>query len=328
MTRLTAKYTMPLSAIILLRGDKVPRTYTASIDDFDVVLTISPVGGARSKQKNERLWTYISQRLIISVSRNETEDPPAIQITRNGIKDYTPRVPYFEQRSAEYSRVASLVLHNAITFLRFQLRQPLLRALNEIKQHLSNPEWSDASGNKIDPGMSTVVVPPVPGIRNQFGVVKLERKHAKLLLSTLTKTKQPSLHAEILSDAQAAAFDGNIRRAVLELAIACEVFAKHTFFGSDGKASQVFEALEDRGKANVRVLDLIDIGGNAVMGKSFRILDINAYTDIDHLFRARNKVAHRGEAVFRDDKGHLHTVDAKLLNQWWRSVEKLFDWAS
>ena len=247
-----------------MRGDKIPRTYTAWIDGFDVVLTISPLEGTRSKRKNERLWTYISEQLIVSVSRNETVEPPAIQITANGSKDFTTRVPYFEQRSADYARVASLVLQNAITFLRFQLRQPLLRALNESRQHLSNPEWSDASGNNIDPGNWTFVVPPVPGIRNEFGVVKLERKHAKLLLATLTKPKQPSLHAEILSDAQAAAFDGNIRRAVLELAIACEVFAKHTFFGGDGKASQLFEALEDRGKANVRVLDLIDIGGTAL----------------------------------------------------------------
>ena len=78
---------------------------------------------------------------------------------------------------------------------------------------------------------------------------------------------------------------------------------------------------------SVRVLDLIHIGGMALLGKSFRDVDMIAYTDIDHLFRARNKVAHRGEAVFRDDKGHLHTVDMKLLNRWWRSIEKLFDWA-
>jgi hypothetical protein len=273
------------------------------------------------------LWTYMSDQLIVSVSRNETVGPPAVQITANGGRDFTTRVPYFKVRTPDYVRIASQVLHNAIEFLRFKLRQPLLRALSESRQHLSNPEWTDERGNKIDPGLATFVVPPVAGIRNDFGVVKLERKHAKLLIKALSKKKQPSLHAEILSDAQAAAFDGNIRRSVLELAIACEVFAKHTFFGSDGKASQVIEALEDRGKANVRVLDLIDIGCIALLGKSFRAVDVSAYTDVDHLFRARNKVAHRGEPLFRDDKGHMHTVDLKLLNRWWRSVEKLFDWA-
>jgi hypothetical protein len=269
----------------------------------------------------------MSEQLIVSVSRNETVGPPSVRITANGGRDFTTRVPYFDVRTPDYARIASQVLHYAIEFLRFQLRQPLLRALSESRQHLSNPEWTDERGNKINPGLTTFVVPPVAGIRNDFGVVKLERKHAKLLIKALSKKKQPSLHAEILSDAQAAAFDGNIRRSVLELAIACEVFAKHTFFGSDGKASQVFEALEDRGKANVRLLDLIDIGGAALLGKSFRAVDVSAYTDIDHLFRARNKVAHRGEPLFRDDKGHIHTVDLKLLNRWWRSVEKLFDWA-
>lgn len=209
-------------------------------------------------------------------------------------------------------------------FLRFHLRQPLADALTQIDQHLANPTWKDDAG-KIDPGHWTFVSRGAPGSRNEFGVVKLERKHDGLLRFALANPTQPSLHHEILSDAQAAAFDGNVRRAVLELAIACEVFAKHKFFDGDISAD-LFEVLEDKGKIAVRTLDLIDIG-TSMTGKSFRLSERGAYIDIDHLFRARNKVAHRGTVVFRDDRGALHTVDLALLRHWWRSVEKLFSWA-
>ena len=325
--RLTATFTIPLSSTVVFRGDDRPRKYLAAVDGFDVELTITPVDGARSKGKNERLWTYMAEQFTIAVSGDESESPPEIQVTATGGRDFRARVPYFQERLPAYARVASQVFNNAITFLRFQLRQPLIRALREGRYHMSDAAWSDDRGREIDSGQRTFVVRAVPGTRNELGVVKLERKHDKLLRAAFANSKQPTLHAEILSDAQAAAFDGNIRRAVLELAIACEVFAKHTFYGGDNAAAQVFEALEDRGKAHVRVLDLIDIGGTALFGTSFQVKDKNAYRDIEHLFRARNKVAHRGEAIFRDEKGHVHAVDMKLLNRWWHSVDKLFKWA-
>ena len=114
---------------------------------------------------------------------------------------------------------------------------------------------------------------------------------------------------------------------MLELAVACEVFVKETFLGSNYRASRVYEALEDRGKVNLRVLDLIDIGGAAVTGSSFRTHDPEAFRDIDNLFRARNKSAHRGKVTYRDDSG-VHEVTFRVLVRWWTSAAKLFEWAS
>jgi hypothetical protein len=167
----------------------------------------------------------------------------------------------------------------------------------------------------------------ITGGRNEYGVIKFETKHKGNIESAILRPKKPKLWDEILSDAQASAFDGNIRRAVLELAIACEVFAKRTIFGGDDYSALAFEALEDKRMVSIRVLDLIDIGGIGVPNGSFKVYDKKSYQDIDHLFRARNKVAHRGDPIFKDDKDILHTVDVKLLRQWWGSVEKLFLWA-
>jgi hypothetical protein len=325
--RLTATFSTPLKAAIVLRGDGSPRSYSTKNGDFDIILAIAPVEGARSKKKNERLWTYMADELSVSVTRDEATRPPDVLAVPGGGRDLTPRVPYFESRVRAYREAALDVLNNAISFLRYELHQPLLRSIGERSGQLSSPVWTDDEGQEIDPGVRTIVVRAVRGERSELGVVKFEAKHHKPFRAALTKSRPPRLYEEILSDAQAAAFDGNIRRAVLELAIACEVFVKHAFLGGGGNTALVYEALEDKGKVNARVLDLIEIGGTARLGKTFRAVDKDAYTDIDHLFRARNKIAHRGEAAFRDDAGRLHTVDSKLLERWWRSTQRLFAWA-
>ena len=97
MPRLTATFTLPLSSTILLRGEQ-PRTYSVAVDGFDVVLTIPVVDGARSKTKNERLWTYMSEQLTVSVSRDEAEPPPPLGTTPRAGRDFTTRVPYFNER--------------------------------------------------------------------------------------------------------------------------------------------------------------------------------------------------------------------------------------
>lgn len=320
MTRLTATVSARLSSHILIRGDQT-RRYTAVMDGFDVEVTLRPdPSGPRSKNRRQRNWTATSKELSVAVSRDEPVPPPPLIVLPSGGRDFRNRVPYMDQRSREYGPVAFRALNNAVAFLRFQLRQPLQ------KIQASDLSWTDDAGHDIETGIvnteaSFFLVQP----DGHFGAQPLERKHDKRLRAAIVTPVPVALHEELLSDAQTAAMQGNIRRAVLELAIACEVFAKHAFFGSDD-AARVFAALEDRGKLGVSIIDLIDIGGEALRGTKFREFDPAAHADIDYLFRARNKVAHRGEVTFRDAKGKLCTVDRALLEKWWQSVEKLFAW--
>jgi hypothetical protein len=178
--------------------------------DFDITLTIAPVEGARSKKKNERLWTYMADELSVSVTRDEATRPPDVLAVPGGGRDFTPRVPYFESRVRAYGEAALHVLNNAISFLRYELHQPLLRSIGERSGQLSSPVWTDDEGQEIDPGVRTIVVRAVRGERSELGVVKFEAKHHKPFRAALTRSRPPRLYEEILSDAQAAAFDGNI----------------------------------------------------------------------------------------------------------------------
>lgn len=327
MPRLTARFEIPLKSPILTKDDRKSRSYDCTLDEFDIRLVLMPTPFARSKHRTERLWTRNVETVLISVSRDELELVPPVVVTSRGARDFALRSPYFRSRTRDYARAAETVTKNAVEFLRLRLRQPLVGALVDSHQALANPKWYDSEGQQLDSGGGTFVVGSVHGARSEFGVLKFQRRHDAGLRAALTSPLSPGLHEELLSDAQSAAFEGNVRRAVLELAIACEVFAKHRFLGLGGASAQVIEALEDRGKISLRVLDLIEIGGTALKHQSFRTYDKAAFEDIDHLFRARNKVAHRGEPVFRDDKGAAHDVDVKLLKRWWQSVDKLFRWA-
>lgn len=76
----------------------------------------------------------------------------------------------------------------------------------------------------------------------------------------------------------------------------------------------------------VRVLDLLDPVSREAFGNSFRSEHPDEYRDIDHLFRCRNKVAHRGELSYRDDRGTRVSVNATMVSRWWNSILVLVKW--
>lgn len=327
MRQLTATFRVQLSTPVLLRGTGQARVIETVVGDFMVQVTLQPDEGARSKGKNQRLWTYRCSTFVVAVSRAESDSPPQVVRALDGTRDLTRVAAYFGAKLPSYRSVAALVTNNAISFFKYSLHQLLLRPVAEGSQDFKNPDWTDDSGQRIQRGRHTFVVPRVAGEWGEFGATKFERRHTKALQAALRTGRTPKLYEELLSDAQAAAADGNVRRSVLELAIACEVFVKHVFLGGDSQSAQVVEALEDKGRFHVRVVELLEVGSSVARGRSFRDFDKSAYTDIQHLFRARNKVAHRGEAVFRDDGRSMHAVDHKLLLKWWTSVQTLFEWA-
>lgn len=146
------------------------------------------------------------------------------------------------------------------------------------------------------------------------------------LLSFLAEPEQPSLSETLLSDAQSAWFEGNPRRSVLELAICTEVIVKRKFFAESSPAGAAFDYLEDKAKISVRILELLDKIALEAFSRSYRNDSPDDYRAIDHLFRCRNKIAHRGELAFRDDTGTLIQVDKALVATWWSSVINLREW--
>ena len=101
---------------------------------------------------------------------------------------------------------------------------------------------------------------------------------------------------------------------------------KRTFFAKASPAGAAFDYLEDKAKVSVRVLELLDVIAEEAFSRSYRKENGADYQYIDQLFRCRNKIAHRGELLFRDDHGATVQVDAKTVGIWWLAVANLKDW--
>ena len=146
-----------------------------------------------------------------------------------------------------------------------------------------------------------LVAERTPGLHGELGVGGLTPDLSESLQRYLEHPNAPQLFQELLFDAQTAWFAGNLRRSVLELAVACEIVVTRHFFADESPAGAAFDYLEDQGRIRVRVLDLMTVFLRR--GHRSRSERPDEYRDLDHLFRCRNKVAHRGELSYQDDGG-------------------------
>jgi hypothetical protein len=327
MSRLVANFDIKLPGLCLAawpEDDEI--CFNCTINEFEVTVHLVKDSSGRSKGADDKHWTYVIDRALVKVARDEIEDPPAVVSAEKGRRDYTVQTVYFSQRIEQYGMVAREAINRLIRFLKFRLRTPFLQELPPSHHSFRNADWTNSCGKEAGKGSIVFVAKPVPGEWGQLGVQKLKPESVESVQAALTNPIEPTLHEEILSDAQSALFENKLRRAVLELAIACELIVKRSFFSGDSPAGAAFDYLEDKAQVKVTVLDLLHRVAQEAFGKSFREDHDSHYKNIDHLFRCRNKVAHRGELSFRDDRGVETHVDHSMVASWWDSVLKLIEW--
>ena len=327
MRQLVARFDIQLSDYLLVnRPEEDKLRYETRINDFDVEILLISDGGFRAKQAGEEHFSFCISRALISVARNEQIAPPPVCSTDHGQKDYSVQSSYFEERLPKYQNIALEVLKRIILFFKYRLHNPLLREPGLFDKCFLNPKWVDETGQEVGKGPLKSIASAIPGLSSSsFGVRKLITRDDCKLQRALQTQVRPELHEEFLSDAQEAIFQNKFHRAILEMAIACEVAVKHAFFAKPTTAGEAYEYLEDKGRINIRFMEILDGVAKHAFGESFREVNSSAYKDIDNLFRCRNKVAHRGKVVYRDDAG-VHGIDLSTLEKWWQSVEVLLDW--
>lgn len=275
---------------------------------------------------DDAYWTRSLHRAEVSVVREEEVEPPSVIPNEQGHLDYTVQSEYFAERIKEYAPVAQEAINRLIRFFKFRLHTPFLKELSLSHQCFQNAMWTDLSGKEVGKGSAVLVLQGTPGLNGELGVDKLRPEYTESVQTSLEYPVNPSLYEEFISHAQSALFEGNFKRGVLELAIACEIMVKRWFFSEDSPAGAAFDYLEDRSQVTVKVLDLIDRVAKEAFGRSFRVECPDHYRNIDYLFRCRNKVAHRGLLFYRDDRGENHKVDKATVADWWKSVTELMNW--
>jgi len=303
-----------------------PLEYQVSIGRFMVAVRLLSDGSGEYKRADEPFPSYWITRMLIDVTGEENDAAP---------KGELERFSYVTARRGEYQASAAEAVNRVIRFFKYRLRNPLLRELEVLELVCENegfdkPRWSDEAGNEITndlvrrEGSGTIRLQLGRLNESFLGIRKLTRDDDAGLRNALGTPIDARLDEELLADAQAAFFAGHYKRAVLEMAIACEVRVKVAFFGNSGPASAALEHLERT--RTVRVTDLIAGAAKIAFGESFRETFPEDYRHIDFLFRCRNSVAHRAEVAYRDDGGVLHQVERETLDKWWQSLEVLGRW--
>ena len=133
---------------------------------------------------------------------------------------------------------------------------------------------------------------------------------------------EPELYEQLLSDTRAALFQGSLRRAILELAISCEVAIKQAFFdkATEAALSPYFDEKRQVSDSVGGFTNLLGEPAERILGQNFRKADRRACIYIHHLFQCRNQIAHEGQPTYKNQRGHDRPVDQAVAK--YRSSKK------
>jgi hypothetical protein len=231
----------------------------------------------------------------------------AIPPTPEGGRNFCDRAPYFHEHILLYRKVALEALCRFLRFFKYRQVHALLR--DPIGEDLDNPTWTDDTGQEVPSGVHLVEA-SLYGIEldDDVGIHALAAPDDPALQQALADPPiEPELYEELLSDARAALFQGHLRRAVLELAISCEVATRHTL-----SIKAPSERYKKRG-----IYLLLDQEAKRVFGECFQDADSEAYMSIDHLFQRRDQIAHQGKG---------EDIDLAAAKEWFKAADRLFHW--
>lgn len=330
MAKLAAKFSISPNFPLIVECEKGDQySYSFSEEEFEIQINLPIMDGSpKSGFVDSNLYKQLVDRVEIVVTK-EVGTIPEIPLTENGGRDYSKVSQYFDGLKNGYSEIAEFFYKRLIQYLKFELKQPHQNHEYTNRDQFSNPSWT--SDNGINYGTVSFVhhVKPIPGMHgDSLGVETLKIEHKSSIARYLKHEIKIELFQEIMSDAQAAVFSGDIRRAVFEMAVVCELSTKRKYFAEGGISGLAFDYFEDKGKVKVTVIELISNVALEVIGESFKSQSPEDFINIDYLFRCRNKVAHRGDVVFKDDSGVLIRPDLRLVKNWFMSVMNLLAWLS
>lgn len=276
------------------------------------------------KPNNKKYMLYFVYNIEICISSPENEIPPP--------HDDINYPNYFEKRSNAYQAIAVTTFERLINFFRYKLGNSLPQDILAYTYHFFDRAiWEDGDENRLDPKSGTTSAScRISRHYDLFGIKNYdETEHGELLKEAVMDSFSVHLYEEILVDARNAIVDENYRRGILEMAIACEIYVKNTFFRTNDIARAVFEYLEGKGEIEINVLKLLDGVSKHAFGKSFKDLYPKDYENIVYLFRTRNKIAHQGECYYKNDKGVKKEIYSESgISEWWSSIQSVISWLS
>lgn len=304
------------------------RIFRLNVNDFAVEIELGGFSGSSRGSGGGPMATEITS-LVFRVTRDEADSPPVVEPAEDGTIDWTALQEYLWEKGKEYIVVVEQVIERMSAYFRFRAGHALVQLHPERGQpHFLNPVWTDEMGKTVWNRKSSFVFGGSASLHlyPRFDVTAYRPSDRLALMAALEQPLELDLYEELLADVRDAVAMGNLRRAVLELAIACEVAVKQIYFNPESYADAAYSYLEEKGRVRARVLDFVDAIAVHTFGRSLRTEDAQCFQRLVYMFRCRNRIAHRGILIFRDDQGNEVTADSARLLDWWSAVRKTIDW--
>lgn len=328
MPLLSARYSVAcaVASSSMLAHGCVENEALINIDAFVVKLRLCGDPASFSANSSDGLHSFEALKYVeVTATRNEGDAVPSIDRGEDAVGLVTRR-EYLGSRNSDYRAAAIEATNRLLRFFKYALHCPLVQLAAPNDSAFRWPTWIDERGFELDSGVLFAVSKLPTGTGGKLRARPLSVEDWTELKTYVTEQTEPSLQQALLSDAQNAWYSDDLRRAVVDIAIAAEVMVKRRYFTRDSAAGVAFDYLEDKARVSVRVLELIDQISSAAFGSSFKSARPVAFQHIDHLFRCRNKVVHRGELTFRDDAGATYQVSKEDVANWWEAAQCLDDW--
>jgi hypothetical protein len=335
MLRLTATFEVSLSSPLFVNRppwQEGVRTiqelrYAAILDDWHVEIVL--LDAHHRMTNNDRtlcIWAVPKIRLL--VSHPQMVEPPTSRYLPEGGRDSADRFSYFSMRVDDYTKIALKALSRFLRFFKYRQAHALLREPTD--EDLSSPDWTDENGQEVLSNAIFLTM-SLGGIEleDEVGVRALAAADDPMLQQALTEPLiEPELYEELLSDARAALFQGGLRRAILELAISCEVGIKQAFFNKATEAalSPYFDEKRQVRSSVGGFANLLGEPAERILGQNFGKTEKRAYAHIHHLFECRNQIAHEGKPTYKNRRGRLCSADQAIAQEWFKAAIHLFAW--
>lgn len=318
LRRLTAVYEIRLQRKLFVTRplqEKISDLhFSATVNSSRTEVTLVVDELPRQESPNRGIVICQVSRIEIRVARLESTDLPHLVPPNEQGPQYLAWSEAYRARLDECTNAALVAVNRLLAFFKYGLRYPLLEPFAFLD--LLPPKWLDEHGAEIKTPFQHI---SATWSRPAYLENTLQPHDDERLRFFLETDIQPSLAEEILLDSLGAVEEKNLRRAIIEAAVCCEVATKQTI---------TYEYLDATDNTRTSVIELLDRTFGEIFDASFKQSDPKRYQDIDHLFRARNKAAHRAAISFRDDGGAEHIVTRQMVAEWLISAQVLLNWLS
>lgn len=296
--------------------------FNFSIENFDLRIWLRHRASYSRKLKDAPLGVTSGTYVRVEVSRDEPDHPPARLAEVAGTAETAPLSEYALHKQQHYGGIAAAGVRRLLAYFRYEAGNPLLGADVRLPaQVFANPTLTLAEGEVVWDRTSTAVAEEFACVREypRWDIKPFRAGNEEQLERYLANEPTVALHDEIRAEARDAIARGDLRRAIVDLAVAAELAIKALLL-RESPAADMWTHFEQQGRLRIGVILMLE-AAEQIYSTPFGHMG-----DLKNLFMCRNQIVHHGKKRYRQNSGPWKFADRTVLASWWNAVSALVAW--